>query len=127
MATGKVIVIDDEPLITGLIKQVLSGEGYDTLACNDAEEGLSVVESEEPDLILLDITMPKMNGYEFCRQMQEKQIAQETPVIFLSGKSAEEDGGRSFEAGAASYIQKPFSNTALKEIVNLTMSSLGHF
>ncbi|HSH00386.1 MAG TPA: response regulator, partial [candidate division Zixibacteria bacterium] len=67
----------------------------------------------------------EMDGYEFCRHLQERGVMDETPVIFLSGKTAEEDGGRAFQMGAATYIRKPFSNTTLKEIVSLTMSSLG--
>lgn len=125
MPSGKILVVDDEPIITGLISQVLGNEGYQVFASNSPTEGLSLVETEGPDMILLDIGMPEMDGYEFCRHLQERGVMDETPVIFLSGKTAEEDGGRAFQMGAATYIRKPFSNTTLKEIVSLTMSSLG--
>ena len=125
MATGKILVVDDEPMITGLIMQILEGEGYQVISSNVPEEGLKIAADDTPDLILLDIGMPGIDGYEFCRRLKEKGIMDTTPVIFLSGKTAEEDGGRSFQMGAATYVRKPFSNSTLKEIVGLTMASLG--
>jgi len=126
MTTGKVLVVDDEPMITTLISAVLKDEGYDITTCNTPEEGLNEVAKSRPDLLLLDIGMPKIDGYEFCRRLKEQGQLDKLTVVFLSGKSAEEDAGRSFELGAATYIRKPFSNSALKDIVNLTMSTIGH-
>lgn len=125
MPRGKVLIVDDEPMITGLISEILGGEGYEVSFSNSSEEGMSLAEAEKPNLILLDIGMPGMDGYEFCRRLKKDANLSSTPVIFLSGKSAEEDGGRAFELGAATYLRKPFSNTSLKEVVNLTMASLG--
>lgn len=124
MSAGKVLVVDDEPIITDLISKTLEKEGYQVTACHSAEEGLEKVRSNMPDLILLDIGMPDVDGYEFCGRLQKDEKFAKIPVIFLSGKSAEEDGGRSFELGAATYIRKPFSNASLTEVVNLTMSSI---
>lgn len=124
MSAGKVLVVDDEQIITGLISKMLEKEGYQVTVCNAAEDGLKAVASDMPDLILLDIGMPNIDGYEFCGRLRKDEKFAEIPVIFLSGKSAEEDGGRSFELGAATYIRKPFSNTSLIEVVNLTMSSI---
>lgn len=125
MAQGKVLVVDDEPMITTLISAVLSDEGYEILTSNSPEEGLEMISSGHPDLLLLDIGMPRIDGYEFCRRLEEQGELDKLTVVFLSGKSAEEDAGRSFEAGAATYIRKPFANSSLKEIVNLTMSTIG--
>ena len=124
MSKGKVLVVDDEQIITSLVSKTLEREGYQVIACNSAEDGLATVRANSPDLILLDIGMPDIDGYEFCSRLRKDEQFAHTPVIFLSGKSAEEDGGRSFKLGAATYIRKPFSNASLVEIVNLTMSSL---
>ncbi len=126
MPKGKVLIVDDEPMITTLISTVLENEGYDIQACNSPEDGLKAVVNDKPDLLLLDIGMPKIDGYEFCRRLKEKGDLDEIVVVFLSGKTAEEDAGRSFEMGASTYIRKPFANSSLIEIVNLTMASLGH-
>ncbi len=126
MPKGKVLIVDDEPMITTLISKVLEDEGYAISTSNSPEEGLELVFNDHPDLLLLDIGMPKIDGYEFCRRLKEKGELDNVTVVFLSGKTAEEDAGRSFELGASTYIRKPFSNSSLKEIVNLTMSSLGH-
>ncbi len=126
MSKGKVLIVDDEPLITSLISAVLADEGYEISTSNSPEEGLELVVNDNPDLLLLDIGMPKIDGYEFCRRLKAQGKLDSLTVVFLSGKTAEEDAGRSFEMGAASYIRKPFSNNSLKEIVNLTMLTLGH-
>jgi DNA-binding response OmpR family regulator len=126
MSKGKVLIVDDEPLITTLISTVLENEGYDISTSNSPEEGLELVINDSPDLLILDIGMPKIDGYEFCRRLKAQGKLDSLTVVFLSGKTAEEDAGRSFELGAATYIRKPFANNSLKEIVNLTMLSLGH-
>lgn len=120
----KILVVDDEPLVTTLINQILSTEGYIVLECNSAKEGLEVFKKERPDLTLLDIGMPDMDGYEFCEKLKELDTSQTPAVVFLSGRSEEEDAGRSFDVGAFSYIRKPFSNASLKQLVNLAISSL---
>lgn len=124
MSDGKILVVDDEPLVTTLINQILSMEGYTVLECNSAKEGLEVFNKERPDLTLLDIGMPEMDGYEFCDKIKEFTHSGTPAVVFLSGRSEEEDAGRSFDVGAFTFIRKPFSNTALKEIVSLAISTL---
>lgn len=124
MSDGKILVVDDEPLVTTLINKVLSADGYTVLECNSAKEGLEVFKRERPDLTLLDIGMPEMDGYEFCEKIKEFTHSETPAVVFLSGRSEEEDAGRSFGAGAFSYIRKPFSNASLKQFVDLAISSL---
>ena len=124
MSGAKILVVDDEPLVTTLINQILSLEGYTVLECNSAKEGLEVFKKEKPDLTLLDIGMPEMDGYEFCEKIKELNNAVTPAVVFLSGRSEAEDAGRSFDVGAFSYIRKPFSNASLTQFVNLAISSL---
>ncbi|MCH9032256.1 MAG: response regulator [candidate division Zixibacteria bacterium] len=124
MSEGKILVVDDEPLVTTLINQILSTEGYTVLECNSAQEGLDVFKKEKPDLTLLDIGMPRMDGYEFCEKIKEFAPSETPAVVFLSGRSEQEDAGRSFDVGAFSYIRKPFSNASLKQFVDLAFSSL---
>jgi len=100
-----VLVVDDEPRLVSLIETYLNQFGYQVLTAFDGEEALKMAEREKPDLIILDIMMPVMDGYEFLRR--HRQIA-DTPVIFLTAKVEEEDKVLGLELGADDYVIKPF-------------------
>ena len=122
--TGKVLVIDDDSTITGLIETVLKRDGYQVLIANSGGEGISLARETKPNLILMDITMPDMDGYEATKQLKADPTLQAIPVIFLTGKSASEDGGRAFATGGLTYMRKPFSNQQLRDLVMLAMQSI---
>ena len=100
-----VLVVDDEPRLVSLIETYLNQFGYQVLKAFDGEEALKVAAREKPDLIILDIMMPLMDGYEFLRR--HRQTAN-TPVIFLTAKVEEEDKVLGLELGADDYVIKPF-------------------
>jgi CheY-like chemotaxis protein len=121
---GKVMIIDDDPVITGLIEAVLKRDGYEVHMANSGGEGIAMAREVKPNLILMDITMPDMDGYEATKQLKADPALMSIPVIFLTGKSASEDGGRAFATGGLTYMRKPFSNQQLRDLVMLAMQSI---
>lgn len=106
MAGKKILVVDDEPRITELLDSYLEKEGYDVKTAADGEAALASAESEQPDLILLDLMLPKKNGYEVCREIRAKS---NVPIIMLTARDEEPDKIVGLELGADDYITKPFS------------------
>ena len=102
----KILIVDDEKNIVDIIAFNLKKEGYTVITAADGEEGVQKAMEENPDLILLDIMMPKMDGYEVCKKIREKK---NTPIIMLTAKSDERDELRGFDLGIDEYITKPFS------------------
>lgn len=107
---AKVLVVDDEASIVNIIAYNLKKEGYDIITAEDGEAGLELALSENPDLILLDIMMPKMDGYEVCRKVREKS---NVPIIMLTARADEVDKVIGLEMGADDYVTKPFGNREL--------------
>ncbi|NJM95879.1 MAG: response regulator transcription factor [Phormidesmis sp. RL_2_1] len=104
----KILVVDDLPENLRLLAKLLVEEGYEVRQSPDGPLALSNVPRFQPDLILLDIMMPDMNGYEVCQQLKADQQTQDIPVIFLSALDLTFDKIKAFEVGAADYINKPF-------------------
>jgi two-component system response regulator VicR len=101
----KILIVDDERNIVDIVKYNLQKEGYETLEAYDGEEGLDLALRENPELILLDIMMPKIDGYEVCRRIRENM---QTPIIMLTARAEEVDKVMGFELGADDYVTKPF-------------------
>ena len=101
-----ILVVDDEAPIVEILKFNLTKSGYRVLAAYDGEEGLRLAVSEKPDLILLDVMLPKMDGFEVCKKIREKHS---TPIIMLTARDEEVDKVLGLELGADDYITKPFS------------------
>ncbi|MFD1671366.1 response regulator YycF [Agrilactobacillus yilanensis] len=106
----KILVVDDEKPISDIVKFNLEKEGYEVVTAYDGEEAVEKVEAEEPDLILLDLMLPKMDGLEVARQVRKKR---DTPIIMLTAKDSEIDKVLGLELGADDYVTKPFSNREL--------------
>jgi CheY-like chemotaxis protein len=123
-ANGRVLVVDDDTDIGDLIAMVLKSDGYTVFQAMNGNDGLSRAREVKPNLILMDITMPDMDGYEATRQMKADRDLRDIPVIFLTGKSASEDGGRAFATGGLTYMRKPFTNQQLRDLVMLAMQSI---
>lgn len=102
----KVLIVDDEKNIVEIIAFNLKKEGYKILKAEDGTEGVKLTMEENPDLILLDIMMPKMDGYEACKKIREKK---NTPIIMLTARAEEVDKVLGLELGADDYVTKPFS------------------
>lgn len=122
--SAKILVIDDEAEITEIIETFLKDTGYEVLTENSSVMGIERAKSFKPDLILLDIMMPFMDGYEVCDELKKSKETENIPVIFLTGKDAKSDEGRSFQVGGDMYIKKPFSCDRLLEIVRIVLMSI---
>lgn len=101
----KILVVDDEKNIVDIIKFNLKKEGYEVITAADGEEGILKTYEENPDLILLDIMMPRVDGYEACKKIREKY---DTPIIMLTARAEEVDKVLGLELGADDYVTKPF-------------------
>ncbi len=122
--SARVLVIDDEPEITDIIETFLESAGYQVKSENSSVIGIERAKSFLPDLILLDIMMPFMDGYEVCKELKKSEETSKIPVIFLTGKDARTDEGKSFEVGGDLFIKKPFSCERLLEIVKIVLLSI---
>ena len=107
---AKILVVDDEASIVTMLAYNLKKEGYDVVTAEDGEVALEKFESEKPHLLLLDIMMPKMDGYEVCRKIREKS---NVPIIMLTARADEVDKVVGLEMGADDYVTKPFGNREL--------------
>jgi PleD family two-component response regulator len=113
----KILVVDDTPENLTILYKILRSE-YEVIGANSGQEALRLVSSTYPDLILLDIMMPEMNGFEVCRLIKEGDSYKDVPVIFLTALTEEPNEVRGFEVGAVDFITKPFKPTILKHRVS---------
>jgi len=114
----KVLLVDDEKDILELLKYNLEKEGYKVKSANDGEKAIEIAREFIPDLILLDIMMPKQDGVETCRQLREISELRSTYILFLTARSEEYSEVAGFEAGADDYITKPIKPRALASRLN---------
>ncbi len=120
---AKILVIDDEPEITDIIETFLETAGYEVKSENSSTIGIERAKSYIPDLVLLDIMMPFMDGYEICRELKKCEKTKNIPVVFLTGKDAISDDGKSFQAGGILFVKKPFSCERLMDIVKVVLQT----
>jgi two-component system alkaline phosphatase synthesis response regulator PhoP len=118
VAKGKILVVDDEIYIVHILDFSLGMEGYEVVTALDGEQALEKVAQQKPDLIVLDIMMPKLDGYETCKALKSKPETRNIPVILLSAKGRNVDQKTGFEVGADDYITKPVSPRKLVERIN---------
>lgn len=125
MAGERVLVIDDSPTITKVVQLVLTKAGYEVQTAPDGEAGLATVRAERPDVILLDFVMPKMNGYQFCRELTADPKLRDIPVVLMSAKG-DQVGERFVKVmGIVDYITKPFSPEGITAVVQHTIGKYG--
>jgi DNA-binding response OmpR family regulator len=105
-----ILAVDDEPHVLRLLRANLETSGYKVLTAGDGEEAIQKIEKEMPDLVILDLMLPKLDGYAVCRRVREFSSV---PIIMLTARSAEVDLIHGFEVGADDYLTKPFSVTEL--------------
>lgn len=111
----RILIVDDEPDLLMALRIRLSAAGFDVIMAKDGAEGLEKARSEKPDLIILDLMLPKINGYKVCRFLKFDENFKNIPVIMLTARAEEDDKTLGLETGADSYMTKPFDN---KELVN---------
>jgi DNA-binding response OmpR family regulator len=109
----KVLIADDEPNIVTSLEYLMAKSGYDVEVARNGEEALALVESFMPDLVLLDVMMPRRSGYEVCRTMRERAEWRHIRIVMLSAKGREAEVNKGLSLGADAYVTKPFSNREL--------------
>jgi len=102
---AKILVVDDDPAISEMLTLVLQAEGFDTVAVADGADAVGAAEAEQPDLILLDLMLPGMNGIDVCRTIRETSTV---PIVMLTAKTDTVDVVLGLESGADDYVNKPF-------------------
>ena len=122
-AQSVVLIVDDDEQLREFIRVNLEMDGYVVREAGSAEEGLAALEDEPPDLVLLDVMMPRVDGFEMLRKMQEEHGRGSVPVIMFSGKVDEETASRAAREGAQAFIGKPFDPQALIESTKQLLSN----
>jgi DNA-binding response OmpR family regulator len=117
-----VLVADDNEDLLGLVKAVLERSGYEVVAVSDGAQALASVDKRKPDLAVLDITMPEIDGLEVLRRLRADTRTSGLPVVLLSAQVQEVDVDRGFATGASAYLKKPFSPRELTERVAALLS-----
>lgn len=114
----KILVVDDDFSIRELLKNFLEMEGYEVHFAKDGLSGLDMVLKIKPDLIILDVMMPKMDGFEFCDTVYQDPLTRDIPIIMLSAKNTEDDIKTGYFVGAKGYLSKPFNQKDLMQLIN---------
>lgn len=104
----RILVVDDLPENVFMLQDRLENEGYEIVTAYDGKTGIAKAVSDTPDLILLDVMMPEMNGIEVCKALKQDPVTADIPIIMVTAKSGAEDAKEGLEAGAFDYIKKPF-------------------
>lgn len=118
----KILVVDDEPHIVNLVRLTLSGEKYEVYSAYSGQEALRLAQQIRPDLILLDIMMPNMDGYQVCEELRKDKRTANVPIMILSAKSQLVDKFKSINVGADDYVVKPFDPDELIKRVKVNIS-----
>lgn len=120
-----ILVVDDEPVMRNAIKRIFEKENYRVIVAKDAMELSKIIEDTKLDLILLDIQLPWVDGYELCTLIKSNPLLKDLPVAFVSGNKTEEDIRKGFDAGCDEYITKPFEVEDLQRMVSQLLLKSG--
>lgn len=118
---AKILVVDDSRLISHVAKTILTKQGHEVILAQDGLLGLQTAKSQCPDLILLDLVMPVMDGYQVCQELKKEEKTKEIPIIMLTSKAEPSDKVRGLELGALDYVVKPFDEGELVARVNIQL------
>jgi CheY-like chemotaxis protein len=113
----KILICDDDPVILRLLQVNLEIEGYAVVSAHHGEEAVRVAKSEVPDLIILDIMMPRMDGYQVAHVLKSHHGTKDIPLVFLSAKAQQADIDRGKAYGVTNYLTKPFDPSELLEVI----------
>jgi DNA-binding response OmpR family regulator len=117
----KILVVDDDPYILMSLEFLMKKNGFDVMVARNGTEALEIVEKQVPDIVLLDIMMPDVDGYAICKHIKGSKKLKEAKVVFMSAKSKESDIQKGYDLGASLYVTKPFSTRQLLKQVQELM------
>jgi two-component system alkaline phosphatase synthesis response regulator PhoP len=118
----RILAVDDEPQILRLVSLSLKAGGFEVIEASDGLSAIEIAEAEQPDLILLDVMMPVLDGYEACRRLKENDATRDIPVVMLTAKTQLTEEKAGLDSGAQDYISKPFTP---KDLVARVQAFLG--
>jgi DNA-binding response OmpR family regulator len=121
-ARPRILLVDDDPVIVRLLQINFRLEGYEVDTASRGDEALERVRANRPDVVVLDVMMPGLDGWEVARQLKENASARHIPVIFLSARAQDEDRQRGYALGVDEYVTKPFDPAHLVEIVRRALA-----
>lgn len=111
--TKKILVVDDDPYILMSLEFLMKKNGFEVMVARNGTEALDIVEKQVPDIVLLDIMMPDVDGYAICKHIKSSKKLKDAKVVFMSAKSKETDIRKGLDLGASLYVTKPFSTRQL--------------
>jgi DNA-binding response OmpR family regulator len=118
----KILIADDEPNIVISLEYLMKREGYEVVIARDGQEAIDAIVRERPQLVLLDVMMPKKTGFEVCQEVRASESVRDTPILMLTAKGRETDVAKGLGVGATAYMTKPFST---KDIAQKVRELLG--
>jgi two-component system alkaline phosphatase synthesis response regulator PhoP len=121
----KILVVDDEPDVASLLTLMLKSQGYAVITAGDGQEALEKARGEAPDLILLDVMLPRMDGYKVARMLKFDENYSQIPIIMLTAKIQDRDKQTGLEMGANDYLTKPFDTAALLDKIKVLLDKKG--
>lgn len=119
----RVVVVDDEPTVGEAVRDLLSAEGYDVETPGDAQSALPALLRAAPDLVILDVNMPGMSGWELCSLLRRQSATRSVPVLFLTGRQDVRDRITAMQVGGSDYLSKPFGAEELRKKVRSLLKS----
>jgi CheY-like chemotaxis protein len=114
----KILIVDDDELVLIALAELLRPQGYEVHTVSSGSQALQELGVDGYDLLILDIIMPEMDGFELCRRIRKREKYKETPIVFLTAKSREEDRRQGMEAGANLFLSKPIAPEKLIELIS---------
>ncbi len=120
---AKILIVDDDPHILMPLEFLMIKNGYEVMVARNGTEAMNIIQHQVPDLVLLDIMMPDVDGYDICSYIKQHPILKKTTVVFMSAKTSEDDIKKGYELGAALYISKPFSTRVLSKQIETLLSA----
>jgi len=118
----RVLVVEDEPILLRLVQVNLRMEGFEVIACSSGEEGLERAGERPPDVAVLDVLLPGIDGFEVCRRLRTDPATEDVPIVMLTAQAQDEDKERGYALGVHEYVTKPFEPMDLVAIVRLALA-----
>jgi len=125
MTTARILVVDDSPMVLSMIADMLAEGGHEVLTAMNGEDAVRSAIQEQPNLVLLDVILPKINGYQVCRQIKSTPETEHIPVVMVTRKAKDSDRYWGMEQGADGYITKPFDANELLSVVGRFVPQTG--
>ncbi|MCK4413907.1 MAG: response regulator [Candidatus Eisenbacteria sp.] len=126
MSRKRILVVDDEVYMLHILEFSLHMEGMEVISAASGQEALQKIAEEPPDLIILDVLMPEMDGYEVCRRLKQEESTRSIPIVFLTAKDSRKDRTFGLDLGADAYITKPFSPQTLVDTITELLEDVHH-